>query len=188
MTLQISVIVPTVPPRAGMLAQALASVDAQTLQPTAIIVQEDTDRAGAAVTRQRAQDRVRTEWTAPLDDDDLLYPQHLQRLADVAVETGADLVFPWYDCTGNDPFPQLEGKPWANDDPHVFPVTFLARTEAIRAAGGWQVYPEVGSNEDWRLILTLVDMDAHIVHLNERTWQWRHWGGNSSGRADRVPW
>jgi len=191
----VSVIIPTVAPRANMLQRALASVTAQTLQPDAVIVQEDTEREGAAATRQRAQDRVTTEWTAPLDDDDSFYPQHLEVLAAEAARTGADLVYSWFDvCNGTDPFPQFFDKPWSNDDPHLFPVTWLGRTEAIQAAGGWAdgsqgLYGHADvSGEDWRLILALVANDAHIVHLAQRTWQWTIHGGNSSGLARNVRW
>lgn len=198
MTPQISIIIPTVPPRAGMLADALASVEAQTLPPAAVIVQEDTDHAGAAATRQRAQDRVETEYTAPLDDDDVLYPQHLQRLAAVAGKTGADLVFSWYDMRGGaDPMPEAFGRDWdaylAEHGPYQFPVTFLARTDAIRAAGGWAPMPEgqrlaAQPGEDWRLCLALVELGAKIVHLPERTWIWVHHGANASGLPNRISW
>jgi len=194
----VSVIIPTVAPRANMLQRALASVTAQTLQPDAVIVQEDTEREGAAATRQRAQDRVETEYTCPLDDDDELHPVHLEHLLAEAQRTDADLVFPWYEvCGGADPMPEAFGRNW--DDylnefgPYQFPVTFLARTEVIRAAGGWEPMPEgqrlaAQPGEDWRLCLALVAMGAKIVHLPEKTWIWNHWGGNASGLPQRIPW
>lgn len=190
----ISVIIPTVAPRRKMLAEALASVAAQTMQPDAVIVQEDTEREGAAATRQRAQNQVQTEYTCPLDDDDVLYPQHCEVLLAEAERTGADVVYSWFDCTGQDPFPQFEGQPWDNASPHLFPVTFLARTEVILVAGGWsngakELYGhEQVSGEDWRLVLALVANDAKIMHLPERTWRWVHHGQNSSGLASNIRW
>ena len=191
----ISVVIPTVAPRAGMLREALRSVAEQTLVPDMIIVQDDVDHEGAAATRQKAQDRVTTEWTAPLDDDDLLQPQHLEALAEEAARTGADLVFPWFDMrNGTDPFPQFFGEPWDNSAPHLFPVTWLGRTEVIQAAGGWAAasadlygHSQV-SGEDWRLILGLVAKDAKIVHLPQRTWTWVVHGSNSSGLPTNVRW
>lgn len=198
MTSGISVIIPTVAPRANMLQRALDSVTAQTLQPDVVIVQEDVEREGAAATRQRAQDKVTTEYTCPLDDDDELFPMHLEHLLTEAERTGADLVFPWYEVHGGgDPMPEAFGRDWdayLNEyGPYQFPVTFLARTEAIRAAGGWEPHPEAGSRvgfsgEDWRLCLALVALGAKIVHLPEKTWIWNHWGGNSSGLPERVAW
>jgi hypothetical protein len=194
----VSVIIPTVAPRKNMLQRALDSVNAQTLQPAAVIIQEDADREGAAATRQRAQAQVTTEYTCPLDDDDELLPQHIEHLFAEAQRTQADLVFPWYQVRdGADPMPEAFGRDWdtyLNEfGPYQFPVTFLARTEAIRAAGGWVSHPDAGnavgfSGEDWRLTLSLIDLGVKIVHLPEITWIWHHHGQNSSGLPERVQW
>lgn len=76
----ITVVIATIPPRSGLLARALASVAAQTLQPKAIIVEYDHGRTGAASTKNRAIRKAETEWVAPLDDDDLMLPDHLEQL------------------------------------------------------------------------------------------------------------
>jgi glycosyltransferase involved in cell wall biosynthesis len=194
----ISVVIPTVAPRTTMLHRALNSVTAQTLQPEVVIVQEDSDRKGAAATRQRAQDSVETEYTCPLDDDDELLPMHTEHLFAEAQRTDADLVFPWYEVHGGgDPMPEAFGRDWeaylTEFGPYQFPVTFLARTEVIRAAGGWEPMPEgqrlaAQPGEDWRLCLALVAMGAKIVHLPEKTWIWHHHGQNTSGLPERVAW
>lgn len=185
----ISIVIPTVAPRRNMLREAIASVAAQTLLPDTIIIQDDTEHEGAAVTRQRAQERVQTKWTCPLDDDDVLYPQHCELLLAEAMRTGADVVYPWYDCPAGDPLASHEGVPFNNDNPRLFPVTFLGRTEVICAAGGWQgMEGTVASQEDWALILNLVKTGAKIVHLPVRTWLWNHHGSNSSGRPENIRW
>lgn len=191
-------LIPTVAARANMLQQALTSVKAQTLQPDVVIIQEDAEREGAAATRQRAQDKVRTVWTAPLDDDDQLLPHHLEHLLAEAERTDADLVFPWYEVRGGgDPMPEAFGRDWdaylSEHGPYQFPVTFLARTEVIQAAGGWCPMPEgqrleARPGEDWRLTLKLVEMGAKIVHMPEISWIWNHWGGNASGLPQNIPW
>lgn len=197
----ITVVIPTVAPRRERLRRALRSVADQTLPPAAIVVEEDVERCGAAFTREAGTARVATGRVAYLDDDDEFDPQHLERLAAVMDETGADLVYPWFmvvDSTGSpqplwDPFPHHFGRPWDNADPVQFPVTFLARTDAVREAGGWAPLPAEDQpagypGEDWRLILALAAADAKIVHLPERTWRWWHWGGNASGMPSRIPW
>lgn len=181
-------------PRASMLARAFASVVAQTHQPDAIVVAIDTDKEGAAMTRQRATEMVRTTYVAYLDDDDEFKPQHLHELSWHIGNNS--LIYPWFDVIGGqDPFPMHEGQVWQNDMPRQFPVTYLARVDAIRAAGGWCPVP-VGpthadgnpQGEDWDLELRLIATGAEIVHLNQRTWNWYHHGKNSSGRPDRINW
>lgn len=198
----ITVVVTTVEPRRALLARALESVWRQTLQPDAIVINQDNDRRGAAWNRQDGTNAVATEFVAFLDDDDQFYTNHLYALAAHLRETGADLVYPWFDVLGgNDPFPHHEGLPWTNDAPVQVPVTFLARTAAIRDAGGWTddwdlaraedpgTDPEGNrAGEDWRLTLRLIEKGYKIVHLNERTWQWDHTSGNTSGLPSRVQW
>src|SRR5882757_3009687 len=191
----ITVVIPTVAPRSNMLREALRSVADQTLVPDVIIVQKDTERVGAAANRQAGTDRVDTELVGFLDDDDTLHPQHLEHLRDLLVAENADLVFPWFEVQGGtDPLPECFGRNWQDyvnaHGPYQIPVTFLARTEAIRAAGGWAPHSDFAhaSGEDWLLTLHLVEQGAKIVHLAERTWIWRHHGQNSSGLAARVQW
>lgn len=195
-----TVVVSAIPTRMQMLADALRSVTAQEHQPVAISVSIDHERSGAAVNRQRALDAVDTEWVAFLDDDDLLYPQHLRRLVETVHETGADLVFPWFDVLGgSDPFPMHFGRPYDIADPHQFPITYLARTELVQEAGGFVDVPDGPmhadgnrAGEDWALQLRIGALGARIVHLPERTWAWRHHGkgkpgvpGNTSGLPTR---
>lgn len=201
MTFPVSVAVPSIPSRALLLMRALDSVCAQHLPATAIHVAMDHDRLGAAATRDRALAAVDTEWVAFLDDDDEMYPTHLRALAMHQETTGADLVYPWFDVAGGtDPFPHWRGVPWDGANPHQVPVTFLARTAAIRDAGGFSYGwdPSQGEDpgtdpegnragEDWRLMLRLVAAGAVIVHLNQRTWRWHHHDTNTSGLPSRVP-
>lgn len=192
----ITLVVPSIPPRAEMLQRALASVWAQELAPDAVVVTLDSDRRGAPHNRDAGLAKVDSEWVAFLDDDDELYPQHLRLLHAVAVQSDADLVYPWFDVTGGtDPFPQFFARPWANDEPHQIPVTFLARTDVIRKAGGFSYgFDEatVGTDplgnragEDWELTLRLCEQGAYIEHLPERTWRWHHHGANTSGMPAR---
>lgn len=184
-----------------MLARALESVWRQTLQPDVIVIAQDNDRSGAAHTRERGTAAVTTEYVAYLDDDDQLYTNHLELLACEIRDTSADLVYPWFDVDGGrDPFPHHEGLPWRDEEPIQVPVTFIARTAAIRDAGGWTddwdstLAEDPGvdlegnrAGEDWRLVLRMVRNGAKIVHLNRRTWLWYH-GANTSGLPSRVDW
>lgn len=182
--MDITVVIPTVPGR-DTLHRALMSVGAQTLRPAAVIVEPDHGREGPAVVRNRALAKVQTPWTAWLDDDDELYPDHLLRLARFARLGRLDVAYSGWD--GDDPTGMF-GQPF---DPillqraNYIPVTTLCRVEAVRAAGGFQDHPDEYGNpcEDWGLWLAMVEQGARFGHLPVRTWRW-HPGG-TKGRPDR---
>lgn len=196
----ITVVITTVGrPRRLLLRRALESVWRQTLQPDAIVVVQDTERRGAAWNRQAGTDMVRTDLVAYLDDDDEMYPHHLESLRE-AMNDDTSLIYPWFDVAGGtDPFPHLFGCDWEVHRGQV-PVTFLARVDDIRAAGGWTNFgrwEDEGeldpagnrAGEDYQLILRMHDnLLAKIQHLPERTWLWHHDSGNSSGLPSRVDW
>lgn len=177
----VTVVVPYHTARAknGMLQRAVASVNRQTI-PHELITVEDTNREGAAATRQRGLDQVATEWTAFLDSDDEMDPTHLQQLLACAEQTGADYVYPWFRVKGGvDPFPMFFGKPWDDDHPHSTTITILVRTGLAKLVG-FQ-----GHGEDFAFTKGCVREGAQIVHHPARTWTWVHHGRNSSGRPDR---
>lgn len=177
----VAVVVPYHPARArnGMLARALTSINTQTI-PRHLITVEDTDRQGAAATRQRGLDQVTTEWVAFLDSDDEMDPTHLEQLLTCAKQTGADYVYPWFRVRGGrDPFPMFFGKPWDDDHPHSTTITILVRTGLAKVVGFH------GQGEDFRFTKDCINVGARIVHHPARTWTWHHTGKNTSGRPDR---
>src|SRR5690349_19947683 len=98
---EITVAIPSIPVvRSAMLAQAVRSVLRQSLPAAALSVAFDTTAAGAAATRQRALDAVRTPWVAFLDDDDQFKPEHLEKLYLHAMNSGADYVYSWFEMVG----------------------------------------------------------------------------------------
>lgn len=168
----------------------------------AISVAVDHAHEGSARTKNRALKCVDTEWTAVLDSDDLWYPEHVDLLLRHAQETGADMVYPWFEVEGGqDPFPWAEGQPFTALAPRLptenwIPTTVLVRTSFARGAGGFQQSegfrpedPLSSACDDWALWRKLRAMDAKIEHLNRRTWKWV-WhrtedDRNTSGRGDR---
>lgn len=177
--------------RNGMMDRAAASVRAQTY-PTELIPAQDVHRMGAAITRHHGLAMVETEWTAFLDSDDVMDPDHIEHLMACAQETGADYVYPWFRVEGgSDPFPMFFGRPWDDDAPHQTTITILVRTGLAQSVGFMP--PPAGSldphgnlgGEDWHFTLGCMAQGAQIVHLPRRSWTWHHHGFNTSGTPGR---
>lgn len=191
----ITVVIPTVPSRAEYLERALRSVKTQTLQPARVVVQVDTDREGAGVTRQRGLEKVLTPLVAFLDDDDEFLPQHLERCLAHLQAKGADLVYPWFHVVGGgDPFPpHFFTDEWDPEQPRHTTVTTLARVDPLLEVGGFMipdptVQEQYVFGEEFRMVCALNDAGYKISHLPERTWNWHHHGRNSSGLPWRIEW
>ena len=170
-----------------MLAVSNTSVRAQTLLPSGgISVALDVDKSGAAVTRQRALDGVRTEWVAFLDDDDWMYPNHLSTLYDLVTDHNADYAYSWFD--GNDPFPMHRGRQMNPAEPHHTTMTILVRTELAKQVG-FQNHPdaplEQWSGEDWYFTLKCIEAGAKFIGTGDTTWHYNVHPGNTSGLGTR---
>jgi glycosyltransferase involved in cell wall biosynthesis len=182
MSSDITVVIPTIPPRAGLLQRALASVSDQLTLPDAVSIAIDTEHEGAWATRQRALEAVRTEWVAFLDDDDEFMPFHLLDLKLHAQATNADYAFSWFVvASGQDPFPATHfSEPWDNENPRQTTMTVLVKTELAQSVG-FQNVP----GEDWNFTLRCLAAGASISHLVKKTWIWHHDSQNTSGRGER---
>jgi hypothetical protein len=176
--------------RSGLLDRAERSVRAQTT-PVELVLAEDIHRMGAPITRHHGLALVQTEWTAFLDSDDEMDPDHVEQLLACAADTGADYVYPWFRVVGGtDPFPMFFGRPWDDAAPHQTTITILVRTELAQQIGFHPPPPDstVGGQrggEDWHFTLGCVAAGAKIVHLPRRSWTWHHGAHNSSGQPGR---
>jgi len=197
--LDITVAIPAHPARVanGMLDRAVQSVREQLYPAADISIAIDETGAGAAATRQRTLDGVRTEWVAFLDSDDWLYPEHLKVLAAGARAYQADYVYSYYMVHGPDgqPWPAVDplghfGRPFNSARPHQTTITTLVRTELAKAIGFREPPPGAlidgqAYGEDFQFTMECAAAGAKIVHIPRRTWAWAHHGANSSGRPDR---
>lgn len=184
----ITVVMPTIPPRRQLFGRAIFSVHQQTLPPAAISVAMDIHREGAAATRQRALQAASTDWVAFLDDDDVFKPEHLEHLLAHALETEADFVYSWFEMLGGvDPFPSTHfTNPFDPDDPIETTIVTLVRTELAKEVGFKPLNRgEMNSGEDRYFTLGCLERGAKISHLVEKTWYWAHHGANTSGLPSR---
>lgn len=181
----ITVVIPTIPPRADMLIHAVRSVIDQTLPAAALSVAIDTEHAGAAATRQRALNAVQTRWTAFLDDDDYLYSNHLAVLSQIMHDSDADYAYSWFD--GNDPFPMHRGRQMNPAEPHHTTMTVMVRTELAKSVG-FMNHPDAPpewTGEDWLFTLKCLEAGAKFIGTGEVTWHYSVHGQNTSGLGSR---
>lgn len=204
MSADVTVCIPTFPRRVDLLLEAVDSVKAQTYPSVKQVVATDTTGVGAAINRNRALQEATTEWVAFLDDDDVLYPDHIARCMETAEQHQSDLVYPWFDLfEGVDPLSVKIGNHYVTPYRREFgpehvthlrtignfiPVTVLVRRELLMDVGGFPQpntpeWPNT-TNEDWGCWLRLLDAGARFDHAPHRTWRWRWHRGNTSGR----PW
>src|SRR6185369_9814822 len=103
--------------------------------------------------------------------DDEFKPNHLRACARNAALTGADLVYPWFDCD-------------VEDGLGMFGVPF--DRVGVRRVGGFQEHPDDNGDpcEDWGLWLALLDAGTVFSHLPQRTWIW-HNGAGTRGRGTK---
>jgi Glycosyl transferase family 2 len=184
----VTVVIPHIPTRRHLLLHSgLPSVFAQTYPATAVVVEVDYARSGAGPTRTRGLRKVTTRWTAFLDDDDHLYDTHLEICLAAARDTGADVVVPWFDTNGHDPFPENRGRRYDPAHHHTFPVTCLVRTGITGDASFPPAATPECSGDDEVFWKQLAADGARIECIPDVTWFWNHAppGGNTSGSPAR---
>lgn len=187
----VTAVIPSIPPRVQThLHRAVDSVLQQDRPVDAISVSIDHRRAGSASNRTRALSGVGTEWSALLDDDDAWNTDHVRLLLEHAQETGADLVYPWFEVPGGfDPWPGTEGRPFDEERlrrENYIPITVLVRTDLLWDVGGFHARgPADNPCDDWGTWERLLEAGATFAHLPRRTWLWNWHDGNTNGRADK---
>lgn len=170
--MSIAVITAAVPERIDLLGEALESVRTQTLQPAEHVIVVDYDKRDTADALNRALEAVTSEWVAVLDDDDVLYPHHLETLAGAA--RFADVVYSNFDCDwGLSCFRAFDPK--ALREENFIPTTALIRTSKLRDVGGWPAQ----RLQDWGLWLRILDAQGRFVAVPRVTWRYRRHVGRS---------
>lgn len=166
----ITVITATIKGREDMLAEAAASVAAQTLPAAAHIVYLDERRKGIRHSMNQLWPQVQTPWMQWLADDDILYPDHLEKVA--ALTPDADIVHSYCDVEGRDGF--LPN--WTVEESgYWMTATALMRTSLVAGLGGWSMddWPE-----DHHFWLKAKNAGARFAINTTPTWLYRFHGAN----------
>lgn len=198
---KVAVITAALPTRGHLLADAIASVATQTLPAHRHLVAVDLQREGsAAVRNQLAAAAYDCDWLAFLDDDDVLYPHHLERLVAAGEEHGADLVYPWCDVEGRSDGwnPSRSFDADALRQGNYVPITCLVRRRTFDRLGGFRPFeqwpPEMQTfdgggfrgHEDWDLWIRMLDAGCSFVCVPERTWRYRLHAGSKTVVGERT--
>jgi glycosyltransferase involved in cell wall biosynthesis len=193
----LTVVIPTIREHADLLTRALVSVHAQTLPPEQVIVVRDKHRQGAAWARNQGLAKVPTPLVCFLDDDDELDPGHLEGLVPPLQDDDADLT---YACVqvigGRDPLATSYEGAWV--DPcgipfgpeqarhlryqgNFIPIGWCANTELVQLVGGFPTSGGPGREEDYLLLLRLLNGGARFRHVPRRTYRYFIHGRNTGG-------
>ncbi len=92
--INVTVITPTIPERAPLLAELRASIEAQTVAPAAWVCGLDVQRVGPGPVVNDIAADADTEWIVRVDDDDLLDPNYFETLAP-HLTADVDIVYSW---------------------------------------------------------------------------------------------
>ncbi len=174
----VTVVTPTVPHRYEMLYNCLESVRNQTVLPVKHLVGVDFEREGTSKTLNKLIAEANTEWIAPLCDDDVFYPNYIERLV---VEAGdADMIYPWANIINRDWNPNSHFDPERLLYENYIPATVLIRKSVWEELGG---YPD-HICEDWMMWIKMVQAGKKIKCLPEILWEYRFHGKNISEGND----
>ncbi len=194
----IAVVIPTIPPRREELKAVRAQVVAQTRPADEVITWVDVAGAGAAISRNLGMQEATAEFIAFFDDDDVMYPRHLELLEWAQAKTRADLVYPWHDIIppapnplavrGRNPYGRpfdLAARRQILDHNNFIPIPVLVRRNLMLSVGG---FTDFGLDiwdpsrcevlDAWRKLLR---RGARFVHCPYKTWAAVRNGENTAG-------
>lgn len=175
----LTVIVPTIPERSALLAEAVASLEAQT-HPVQWLVGEDKDHHGPIATVNALAGSVTTDWLFRLDDDDLVDPDHFAVL-DPWLDGDADIVYSWCRIEGgNDEHPpeqfqvRLQAEfGWEHlREANWIPASAAIRTDLWHELGGYRE-SDWTEHEDWDFWVRALDAGARFRCVPAVTWTYR---------------
>jgi hypothetical protein len=201
----ITVITASIPERQRLLAEAIESVQNQTAPVEAHLIRvQKPPRNVLSPTHSAAQlnallAAVDTEWVAPLGDDDIYFPHHIEQI-ERRLGHDVDVVYSWakdeYD------YFRIDVSDWTPaqvarrlEEGNFIRSTITIRTELLRRIGGWAgefrdgVFTETGvPYEDWDLLIRLARAGGRFRCVPLETWEYRigDWRRNLTSEDDET--
>lgn len=178
----VTVLTATLPERAAMLDENIASITNQTCPPYTHLIKQDGMRKGGAFTYNRLLDYVITDWFCCLDDDDIADPHHLETMMAGVEHDGEsyDVVYTGCRSTGGREYTaynqEWDLERFLSPGWSIVPITALCRTALARKVGG---FPDTWDYDRafWR---ELYIHGAKFRYIPEITWDYRFHGRNQS--------
>lgn len=180
----VTVLTSALPERHEMLAEARASVAAQTWGPVEHLIGIDHERIGAGPVLNRLFEGAMGDWVMVCDDDDLLDEHHIETLF-AKGDPNADVIYT---------LPRVEGGSFTQyHQPfdaarlarqNIVSHNALVKADWLRKVGGWNAVRWF----DWDLFCRLEAAGARFDQIPEETWTYRLHGSNwSQGNLEGAP-
>jgi glycosyltransferase involved in cell wall biosynthesis len=122
------------------------------------------------------------DWVAFLDDDDWMFPKHLRILLDHSRD--ADVVYSlplvWEGPQTWTPWPPSPFDADKLATGNYIPCGYMVRRSLALEVGGFpERTPEIPYS-DWGFLLRMVEAGARFSYVEDWTWAFRRWEGNTS--------
>ena len=162
---RITLITGSLPERSSLLCEMINSVSLQVVKPTQHLIAVDDSPVVPKL--NKLIEIASTEYVVQVDDDDLLYPNHVQVLNDNLV---ADVVWTWCDVTGRNWDPNQGYQKGVLANANYIPSNCAIRREALLAVGG---HIETGGHHDHWLLQRLEAAGYSFHNVPIKTWNYR---------------
>jgi hypothetical protein len=202
----ITVITPSIPERRRLLAQAMESVQVQISPFDAHLIRvQQPPKDVLSLVHISSQlnallSAVDTEWVAPLCDDDVYLPDHVEKIQPY-LKPDADVVYSWARDEYDENRVDLSEVPpdkvaFLLGQRNFIRSTITIRTEVLRRIGGWaHEYREgkfggTGAEfEDWDLLIRLARAGARFRCAPFETWIYRsgNWRRTLTWKGEDTP-
>lgn len=188
--IDVTVVTASIPGRERLLAEAIESVQAQIVPPSAHLIRIQSpngmiNRVHLSHQRNQLLAGVRSEWLAILDDDDRYLPYHFEAIAPM-LETDADVIYTFAreGCVARE-----DVSSWTSERllrrlaiGNCISSNAAIRCGTVEAIGGWdertfdpqtQRFATGATFDDWDLWIRLAQADARFCCVPVETWDYR---------------